>query len=201
MTLTGRSFIRKGQEVSEMPRASDAAHWNAIYTRHQHEKSIARALSSKGLHVFLPLYQTVHLSRNRPQNLQLPLFPCYVFVRGALCHRMQIVETPGVHSIVTCAGIPAIVPPEQITNLRRVVEDSVQAQPHEYLQSGDRVVVISGSLQGVDGILVRAKGSHRLVVSVEMLGRSASVEIDVTRVRRIGQPLMVPRPRSPSATA
>jgi len=181
--------------------APDAVNWNAIYTRHQHEKSIAQVLSNKGFNVFLPLYQTVHRWRSRTQNLQLPLFPCYVFVEGAQRNRIQVVGTPGVHSIVTYGRTAAIVPPEQIVNLRRLVEDSAQAQPHEYLQSGDRVKVIAGSLQGVEGILVRAKGSYRLVVSVEMLGRSAAVEIDVTCVRRIIQPLMASRPRTLSATA
>jgi transcription antitermination factor NusG len=201
MTVTGRSSIRKGQAGSEIMPTMNATHWNALYTRHHHEKGIAQALSNKGINVFLPLYGAVHLWRNRPQKLQLPLFPCYVFVQDALDRRDQIVGTPGIHSILTFGGVPAIVPPGQIAALRRVVEDPAQARPHEYLQTGDRVMVISGSLQGVEGILVRTKGSYRLVVSVEMLGRSAAVEIDVTCVRRIGQPLMVPRPRSLSATA
>ena len=201
MTVTGRSCIRKGQADSEICPILGATHWNAIYTRHHHEKAIAQALSSKGLNVFLPLYEAIHKWRNRPQKLQLPLFPCYVFVQNALNRRMQIVGTPGIHNIVTCGGVPAIVPPEQIADLRRIVEDTAKAQPHPYLQRGDRVVVIAGSLEGVEGILVRAKGLYRLVVSVEMLGRSAAVEIDVTRVRRMIQPRAVQNVRSLSATA
>jgi hypothetical protein len=39
---------------------------------------------------------------------------------------------------------------------------------------------------GLEGILVRKKGLARLVISMEMLGRSAAVEIDVLNVERIG---------------
>jgi transcription antitermination factor NusG len=179
----------------------DAGDWHALYTRHQHEKTIARTLSNKGLNVFLPLYGTVRLWRNRPQKLQLPLFPCYVFVQGGMDRQLQIMCTPGIHNIVKSAGRPAIVSQEQIAAVRRILENPTRVEPCEFLQTGDRVAVTSGSLLGVEGILVRVKGMDRLVVSMEMLGRSASVEIDVSRVRRIDQPFMASRAGSLAATA
>jgi transcription antitermination factor NusG len=201
MTVTGRSSTRIGPADSGIRPIADAGNWHALYTRHQHEKAIARTLSNKGLTVFLPLYGTIRLWRKRPQKLQLPLFPCYVFVQGGLDHQLQILSTPGIHNIVKLGGRPAIVSPEQIAAVRRIVENPTQVAPCEFLHAGDRVAVTSGSLLGVEGILVRVKGMDRLVVSMEMLGRSASVEIDVSCVRRIGQPLMASGAGSLSATA
>jgi transcription antitermination factor NusG len=201
MTVTGRSSIRIVQADPGIRPMVDAGNWHALYTRHQHEKAITRTLSNKGLNVFLPLYGTIRLWRNRPQKLQLPLFPCYVFVQGGLDRQLQILSTPGIHNIVKLGGHPAIVSPEQIAAVRRIVENPTQVTPCEFLHAGDRVAVTSGSLLGVEGILVRVKGMDRLVVSMEMLGRSASVEIDVSCVRRIGLPHMAPRTGSLAATA
>jgi hypothetical protein len=74
----------------------DESSWWAVYTRHQHEKAVAQVLSSKGFEVFLPLYDSVRRWKDRNKTLSLPLFPCYVFVRGGLNRRLQVVTTPGI---------------------------------------------------------------------------------------------------------
>jgi hypothetical protein len=47
------------------------------------------------------------------------------------------------------------------------------------------VRVIRGSLQGIEGILVRKKNQFRLVLSVEMLAKSVAVEIDASDVEPV----------------
>jgi transcription antitermination factor NusG len=154
--------------------------WHALYTRHQHEKPIARMLSSKGHEVFLPLYAVARRWQDRSKRLCLPLFPCYVFIRGGLDRQLQILSTPGVFTVVGWAGHPAAIPEDQIEGLRQMAEGSTRVEPHPYLVCGDRVRVRSGTLQGLEGILVRKKNVTRLVVSLEMLGRSAAVEIEAS---------------------
>lgn len=160
--------------------------WHALYTRHQHEKPVARILSSKGHEVFLPLYAATHQWQDRTKKLSLPLFPCYVFIRGGLDRQLQILTTPGVFTIVGWAGYPAIIPDEQIDAVRQIVESANLVEPHPYLERGDRVRVTSGALQGLEGFLLRKRNLFRLVVSLEMLGRSAAVEIDISCLERLG---------------
>jgi len=164
---------------------ADADRWYAMYTRHQHEKTVARILSDKGHETFLPLYCVAHRWKDRTKLLQLPLFPCYVFFRGGLDRQQQILRTPGVFSIVAWSGRPAEIPANEIEGIRRLVESSLQIEPHPFLQCGDRVRVTSGPLHGLEGILIRKKSVFRLVISVEMLGRSAAVEIDAVNVHRM----------------
>jgi transcription antitermination factor NusG len=164
----------------------DAARsWHALYTRHQHEKPIAQILSNKGHEVFLPLYIATHRWQDRIKQLYLPLFPCYVFIRGGLDRQVQILSTPGVFTVVGWAGHPAMIPNGQIEAVRQMVENFIRVEPHPYLNCGDRVGIKSGALQGLEGILVRKKNLFRLVVSIEMLGRSAAVEIDISCVERL----------------
>ena len=159
--------------------------WHALYTRHQHEKAIAFALSNKGFEVFLPLYSATHRWKDRNKQLLLPLFPCYVFLRGGLERRLDIITTPGIHMLITSGGHPAVVPDEEIYAVRQLVEKAKRLEPHPFLRSGDRVRVKSGPLMGVEGILVRKKNLFRLVVSVEILGKSAATEVDASVVERV----------------
>jgi transcription antitermination factor NusG len=161
--------------------------WWAIYTRHQHEKAIARNLSAKGLEVFLPLYDSTRRWKDRTVDLSLPLFPCYLFLRGGKERRLEVVTTPGIVSILSINGEPAAVPESEIEAVRKAIEWGNRVEPHPFLRCGDRVRVISGPLQGLEGILVRKKNLYRLVLSVEILERSAAVEVDVSSVERVGR--------------
>src|SRR6266404_3230728 len=126
----------------------DMRHWHVLYTRHQHEKPVARILSSKGHEVFLPLYAVTHRWQDRTKRLCLPLFPCYVFIRGGMDSQLQVTSTPGVFTIVGWAGHPATVPDGQIERIRQMVESTFRVEPYPYLTSGDRVRIRSGTLQG-----------------------------------------------------
>jgi transcription antitermination factor NusG len=166
--------------------AVDAPNWYALFTRHQNEKSVAIALSNKGYEVYLPLYRSVRRWRDRAKQIMLPLFPCYVFICRGMDRQLQIITTPGVIQIVGLGGHPAIVPQTQLDAVRQIIESCLYVETHPYLQCGDRVRVKAGPLMGLEGILTRKKGVAQLVVSMEMLGRSAAVEIDVSNVERIG---------------
>jgi transcription antitermination factor NusG len=159
--------------------------WYAIYARHQHEKTVAQILTSKGFEVLLPLYQSVRRWKDRTKTLSLPLFPCYLFLNGGLERRLDILTTPGIHALVSTAGSPNPIPPAEIEALRRTIESGASLEPHPFLKCGDLVRVKSGPLTGIQGILVRKKNLYRLILSVEMLGQSAAVEVDALLVERL----------------
>jgi transcription antitermination factor NusG len=156
--------------------------WWALYTRHQHEKVIAQILTTKGFEVFLPLYESIRRWKDRNKTLSLPLFPCYVFVRGGLSRRSLVVTTPGVHMILYNGERVAVIPDEEIEGIRRAVDGPFRVEPHPFLRCGERVRVTRGSLEGVEGVLVRKKSIYRLVLSVDMLAQSVAVEIDASDV-------------------
>jgi len=161
--------------------------WWALYTRHQHEKVVAEMLVAKGFEVFLPLYQSVRSWKDRKKVTSLPLFPCYVLVRPDIDRRFQIVSTPGVHMILSQGGRDSAVPESDIEAIRWCVQGSFRVEPHPFLRCGERVRVIRGSLQGLEGILIRKKNIYRLIISVDMLAQSVSVELSVSDV----EPAMV----------
>jgi transcription antitermination factor NusG len=156
--------------------------WCAIYTRHQHEKTVAEMLQVKGFEVFLPLYESVRRWKDRKKLLSLPLFPGYVFVRGAIEQRLPVLSTPGVHMIISHGERIATIPENEIDAIKRSIDGKLRVEPHPFLRCGERVRVIRGSLEGVEGVLTRKKNLYRLVLSVEMLAQSVAVEIDALDV-------------------
>lgn len=159
-----------------------ASSWWAIYTRHQHEKAVAQVLATKGFDVFLPLYDSVRRWKDRSKMLSLPLFPCYVFVRGGMNRRLHVLTTPGVHTILYNGDRIATIPKGEIEAIQKAVHSPCRVEPHPFLRCGEKVRVIRGSLEGVQGVLVRKKSIYRLVLSVEMLAQSVAVEIDAVDV-------------------
>lgn len=158
--------------------------WYALHTRHQHEKVVAQALSNKRFEVFLPLYDAAHHWKDRIRQLSLPLFPCYVFIRGGLDRRLEVITTPSVHSFVGMGGRPAPIPDADIAAIQRTVTSLARVEPHPFLKCGDWVRVKHGPLEGIEGILVRKKNRLRLILSVELLRQAISVEVDASLVER-----------------
>jgi transcription antitermination factor NusG len=174
--------MNKIQEINGDGMVESESPWWALYTRHQHEKTVAQVLATKGFDVFLPLYDSVRRWKDRSKTVSLPLFPCYVFVRGGLSRRLHVLTTPGVHMILYSGERIAIIPNDQIDAVRRAVDSPCRVEPHPFLRCGETVRVTRGSLEGVRGVLVRKKSLDRLVISVEMLAQSVAVEIDAADV-------------------
>ena len=158
------------------------ADWYAIYTRHQHEKTVAESLSNNGIEVFLPTYGAIRQWKDRKKHLLLPLFPCYVFLHGGLDRRVKVLSTPGVYSFVGVGGQPAAIQETEIEAIRKAVTSGLRAEPFPFLQCGDRVRVKAGPLMGIEGILIRKKSSYRLILSAELLQKSIAVEVDAFSV-------------------
>jgi len=164
------------------------AQWYAAYTCANHEKRVSEQLGVREVEHFLPLYCSVRRWKDRRVMLELPLFPGYVFVRMALRDRLQVQTVPGVAWLVGFDGTPAALPEEEIGALRTSLGRAIQAEPHPYLTAGRRVRMKSGPLAGMEGVLLRRKGSFRLVISIELIQRSVAVDADAADVEAVPLP-------------
>ena len=152
--------------------------WFALYVMTRHEKRVAQHLQVRQIEHFLPLYETRRKWRDGSNvTVQLPLFPSYLFVRAVRGQRVRALEVPGVLSAVgkreSCA-----ISDSYIDSLRKVVTLG-KVEPHPYLASGTVVHIRSGVLAGLQGIVVRQKSSCRVVLSLELIEKSVSVEVDI----------------------
>lgn len=152
--------------------------WYAVRVRARQEDLVAGALTQKGYEVLLPKYTCRKRWSDRVKQVELPLFPGYLFSRFDIHNRLPMLVTPGVMSIVGAGHTFLPVDPHEIAAIERIVGADVKAEPWEYLHIGQRVRIEAGPLRGVEGILAGVNERHRLVVSITLLQRSVAVEID-----------------------
>jgi transcription antitermination factor NusG len=153
--------------------------WYALQVRTRHEKAVAAALRSKGFAEFLPVYKARRQWSQRVAEVELPLFPGYVFCRFDPGEkRVLISSTPGVIGLVGFGGKAAPVDVEEIEAIHRVLRMGIAAEPWKYVETGQRVRVVHGALMGLEGIFVEAQKHHRLLLSVSLLQRSVAIQID-----------------------
>ena len=155
-------------------------HWYALYTNPRHEKVVARQLKERCVENFLPLYRTWHRWKDRRKQVELALFPGYLFVRIEEQNKLQVLNTPGAVNLVSFNGKLAALPEPEIEALRNALDNEICAEPYPFLRVGRKVRVVRGPMAGAEGILARKKDKCRVVISVEVLMRSVALEIDGT---------------------
>lgn len=163
----------------------DDLQWYALYVRQRYEKIVAAALASKGYEVFLPTYETRRRWSDRTKVIELPLFSGYAFCRFDFQERLPILTVPGVNFIVGFGKTPTPVDPNELEAVRLVSESGLPCEPWPFLKVGHQVRVEHGALAGLEGFVVNVKNSYRLIISVNLLGRSVSVELDRDSVKPI----------------
>ena len=161
---------------------TDEQAWYAIYTIVRHEKSVNAALSDKQIDTFLPIKKVVSRWKDRKKEIDTPLFPGYLFVNSSLENRLKILNIRGVIRILGVSGHPIPVPHEQIESIKRLLEINLQFDPYPYFTEGEEVVVVRGPLEGMSGKIIERKGVCRLILAVDLIKRSISVEVDIVDV-------------------
>jgi transcription antitermination factor NusG len=161
--------------------------WFAVYTRSHHEKTCAQQMSQRSIENFLPTYEAVRRWKDRRKRLSLPLFPGYVFVRIPFEQRRNVLVIPGVAQIVGFGDRPSWIGEDEIGNLRKILSNGAVTAPHPYLPVGQRVRIARGALAGLEGELVRKKGHLRLLISIDLIQQSATIEVGAVDVEPIAR--------------
>jgi transcription antitermination factor NusG len=154
--------------------------WYAVLTCARHEKVVAGRLRDKGVTTFFPTVTEVHRWSDRKKVVEVPLFSCYLFVKLAPTNeeRQKVLQIDSVLGFVGSSRMGTPIPSEQINAVQMLVKKQLPYRVHPFLNTGQRVRVCSGVLDGLEGILVGRKGECTLVLSVDAMQRSLSVQID-----------------------
>jgi transcription antitermination factor NusG len=165
---------------------SDLRSWYALQVRTRWESSTSVLLSGKGYETLLPTYKSKKNWSGKSSQVNAPLFPGYVFCRFDAQNRLPILVTPGVISVVGRGRIPLPIEDSEMAAIETLVSSGFDAAPWPFLELGQKVRIERNPLEGLEGILIHFKGSHRIVLSVSLLRRSIALEIDRSCVTPIG---------------
>jgi transcription antitermination factor NusG len=161
--------------------------WYALQVRSRYEDTVATHLQGRGYESLLPLYKCRRQWSDRLKEIELPLFPGYVFCRFNPLNRLPILSVPGVVQVVGVGRTPVPIDESEIAAIQAAFKSGLPSQPWPFMQIGDRVRIEYGPLCGLEGILLNFKGRQRVVISVTLLQRSVAVQIDGAWVRPMSQ--------------
>ncbi len=173
-------------ETSSLSEHRAVLPWYALRVKSNFEKAAKASLEGKGYEVYAPFYSRRRRWSDRDHLTESPLFPGYVFARFDARERLPLLITPGVVHVVPPNRVPIEVDDEELRAVQVILRSGLPVEPHRFLNVGQRVMIERGALSGIEGILLEVKKAYRLVVSVTLLNRSVSVEIDRDWVRAVG---------------
>lgn len=173
------------EEVEQKIAEPHATGWAVIYTRPNHEKTVAKALHEKHVDSYLALYRDTRQWSDRTKVISSVLFPNYVFARLNSNNRSAVMKTLGVVGIVTTGGKDDLVKDQELRSIRRVLETDMAVEPVSEFIPGDEVVVEEGPLAGIRGAYLRRGGQGRIFIRVELLKRGLSVPVEEAWLRPV----------------
>jgi transcription termination/antitermination protein NusG len=169
-------------ETTGLAKDIDSPCWYVVYTLPRHEKAVANRLISQKITSYLPLYSAVRCWNNRRVEVELPLFPGYVFVRMLLSERVRILSRPGIIRLLSVNGNLAVFPDKEMENLQSSLA-VWKAKPYPFLTSGKQVRIKSGPFAGLEGTILRRKGKMRLLVTLDLIQSAILLELDAAEAQ------------------
>jgi transcriptional antiterminator RfaH len=149
--------------------------WLVAHVRSRQEKVLARHLRAMAVPHYVPQREKKVSRSGRRFVSYLPLFPGYVFFRPAAAERAVAWES-GV--VVRLIDAPDPVRLEmELAQLSRLQRAGATLVPYAFCP-GEPVRVVEGPFEGYVGVVVRERGTERLLVSVSLLRRAVSVEFE-----------------------
>jgi len=157
-----------------------ADQWWVAHTKSRNEKALAQDLIGKNICYFLPMSWRAHRRKGRTFRSLLPLFSGYLFFCGQENQRIEVLRTNRVANLIEVKDQRKLV--AELLQVEQALRAGASLLPHKDIKAGQLCRVIAGPLADLQGIIVKTKGSARLVLQIDMLGQATSAEIDVDMV-------------------
>jgi transcription antitermination factor NusG len=151
--------------------------WIAVYTKSRHEQVVVNELNKININSYCPMFKERRQWSDRKKWVNFPLFRSYVFANIELKDNIYILKTIGVNSIVKFQDKISIIPDHVIENIKNIIEGGFKVEKGDYFIKGDEVIVTSGPLKGLDGIVLNLKGDSKIIMKIEAIQQALSVEI------------------------
>jgi transcription antitermination factor NusG len=156
----------------------DACRWLAYYTAPRHEKLVAKHLTYRSVECYLPVLRQPRRWKNGVRvQVEEPFFPGYIFVRVAPRSYFEVLSIPGMLSVVGAGRRPSVLDDNEIESLRSGLAER-NSRPHPFLVMGQRARIVSGAFAGRVGVLLKETSNLRVVLTVDAIMKSFSVEVD-----------------------
>jgi transcriptional antiterminator RfaH len=160
--------------------------WCVVQTHAQSEDKAAFHLKRQGYTVFLPKHLKRRKHARRIDWVPAPMFPRYLFVAldPEAGKWWSIRSTIGVSNLISFDGRPASVPSEIIDEIRARQDEKGLVKTHtgSAFKPGDRVKIIDGPLNDVEGLFESPTDKERVTILLNLMGREVRVRVPLETV-------------------
>jgi transcription antitermination factor NusG len=172
--------------INALKKSSSEEKWYALYTRPRAEKLVYLRLVEEGIETFLPLQRTYRMWSDRKKLVEKPLLASYIFVKTNGKNFPRVYKISGVVKFVSFEGKPVSIPQNQIDNLRLLINSDAEIEvSSDKFAAGDNVEVVSGSLVGLTGELIKIGSKNRVIVRIDRLDQNLILKIPKAFLRKV----------------
>lgn len=108
--------------------------------------------------------------------MEKPLFPGYFFVSFGADGRLQLLKTNNVVRIMEPRSDRELL--HELAQIRRALRVDPTLGTCAALTKGRRVKIMAGPFMGIEGIVACMRGTAKVRLNVDMIGRAVAVEVD-----------------------
>lgn len=163
-----------------------ARQWYALRVKPQHERTVSYTLQKKGYERYVPLYKALRRWADSLKELDLPIFPGFVFCRMAPFDVAEVLATPAVYQLVGRGAVPAPIEEHELQDIQRIESAGLPIVPWPCLKEGQRVRIARGPLSGLTGLLAGSAKAWHVVVNIHLLQRGVAVAVDREDIAPLG---------------
>jgi transcription antitermination factor NusG len=160
-------------------------HWYAAYTKSRSEKKVQARLTEAGFEAYLPIQRKRHQWSDRLKWVEEPLIKSYIFLRVNEREYYNAINTPGLVCYVTFEGKAAPIPDRQIDVLRMLLHEGAEMEvSNDRFAAGQKIIVTSGTLIGMQGEMVEYRGKKKVLVRLGTTGTNILVTVSLDLIEK-----------------
>ena len=159
--------------------------WYAAYTKSRSEKIALKRLTDNGFEAYLPIRRKRHQWSDRLKWVEEPLIRSYIFLHVNESEYYNAINTPGLVCYVTFEGKAAPIPDRQIDILKVLLHEGAEMEvSNERFAPGEKIIVISGTLVGMQGEMVEYRGKKKVLVRLGSTGTNILVTVSLDLIEK-----------------
>ena len=142
-------------------------------------------LTENGFEAYLPIQRKRHQWSDRLKWVEEPLIRSYIFIRVNESEYYNAINTPGLVCYVTFEGKAAPIPDRQIDMLKILLNEGTEMEvSNERFAAGEKIIVISGPLVGMQGEMVQYRGKKKVLVRLGLTGTNILVTVGLDLIEK-----------------
>ena len=164
--------------------------WIAALVQMCMEKKVGERLTKLGVENYVPTQSEIRQWSDRKKKVERVVIPMVVFVHTDEKTERNLRMQSFIRKILTYPGqtTAAVIPDDQIDRLKFMLRQSNSPveMMEQHLQVGDKVHIVRGALQGLEGEFYKSVDKSMVAIRIEGLGYacvSVSVE-DIEKIER-----------------